>query len=930
MTVFKEKKAGLLYLLGKGLVILSILAMAFAFIACGDSGSGSRWPDDHVCPPQQDCPVCGGQPLPIPPFVEWVEIVNREDLYRAVGSTTDPLGNFGFQGLPVSLEGAVLEVKWSDKPFSETIRLGADPQGFYTSPEAPELAGEDIGPFYVRHETFRNTSFSRNAFTIGRVIPINTVAVTRRPNSIVWYADYNPPFIDDIELGGVWRWVATVTELNNRIYYTHFPATPGDIAIALDTWDDMAYGRLAGEFAGAGMILMQNTSGIPFTMTNPRIDSSNAETNRFIRIGFGNFATFSDGTPHVDVPISRFVHVDNVAVESAGPNFFLLDDQFKDALVASGGDFKMPPGHVNFARNDIRDAMLRMIAANDVLFRVTYEDGSSRVINWDRMVGNRQYWDWKRGATPGDFSVNALWAASGALPTHFQDPMLNGIMPTGWGFTLDYIGRRQTDPFPSTPNVDYVKFTIEPDVYVFAGFGENAVTRRPGFNNPVYYQMPPASITEAHTRLGSPGDGPGVATGTNLPVSIRVVEGLLEEINKSYILEGRYTFNGQERTAPMTFVAGMFDTVSRDSGRPVRFDAWPQTNWAIPGVLPQHQPLQTNWPLNISWRGNTSVTGQSSVRVDVRAWAGSMAPTPVRRITGFVFPHLANRGTGVLNNTWATAGDFLASNANLVASVTNATWPVQPAPFVLAGAPATVQITLRVASPGFVFAPDFTLALRTLNPGALTPADVSTMTDYQFGTPINYVHLATPTGGTALAAVPIVDGVPAVVPDGSVRFDIPVTVRHVIRPITILGLIASTGEPIPTTVASASQWEFLHGTIGSWSDLIGVRSVEWRQGSTTAPVIAAGATFSDTDLRPYFLRLQLELPSGAAGNAYTFANRANATVATAADLGTVATIGGPSIRIERAWNNLDPSGFTPPVPRRDMIFWFQLLASPSS
>jgi hypothetical protein len=54
MTVLKEKRAGLLYLLGKGLVILSILALAFSFAGCGDTNGGSgtppRWPDDHECP----------------------------------------------------------------------------------------------------------------------------------------------------------------------------------------------------------------------------------------------------------------------------------------------------------------------------------------------------------------------------------------------------------------------------------------------------------------------------------------------------------------------------------------------------------------------------------------------------------------------------------------------------------------------------------------------------------------------------------------------------------------------------------------------------------------------------------------------------------------------------------------------------------------
>jgi len=252
MKVFKERKAGLLF--RRGLVALSILALAFTFGACGNGG-GTTYIEvpgpTPPAPPPELIPVQGS-------FVTNVTLLNVADIQRTVG----------WQGLPLDLTGAVLDVTWSDPPTTENgsrptrrevIQLGAaNMDGWGTDPIAPDLhwhtvytrtvegsvAVEDVGPRAVfaldatGFETFEPQSFRivhrSNAgaqsapFRINNVIPLIQLAV-EIPSSFVWFTDRRPENIDEFRVTGTWQYEVFSTD---PAHHANIPlASRGDFVV---------------------------------------------------------------------------------------------------------------------------------------------------------------------------------------------------------------------------------------------------------------------------------------------------------------------------------------------------------------------------------------------------------------------------------------------------------------------------------------------------------------------------------------------------------------------------------------------------------------------------------------------------------------------------------------------------------------------------
>jgi len=875
MKVFKERKAGLLYLLKRGLVVLSILALAFALAGCGNGNNGGN----DLPPPPPPPPPPGPGPEPTAPFVQRLTLLN-EDLFAYSSSGTDM--RVGFQGFAPNLEGAFLRMEWNDGR-DETIHLTRNhPEwnNFYTFPPAPDIGGSDTGELlWIRHTSMPSGARSANPFRIDHVVHLHGFGVSFPGQT--WYADQRPDQLDDFTAAGTWFWLATASDpnpptvgtrpvvINNRpapgmdfIFVASAPASISDIISVRGNVNDPGQpwhqnprfvevnAALSAEtLVPEGIYFVEEFSqGMPFSIDYPVLDFSEAMSPPY-RIGVVIGSTDRRPAPDLGylpgpeqrhvvrtvITVPEFLYVQNVTLESMN-NFRFYDDQFRDAIRDLDGEMR------HLQRDDVRDAIFQMLDEGNTMLRIHYTHGRSRVITWGQFQANRAWWDNVTGNTGGGtgpdgnarpvFHRNMIWEAAGALVEDHQDPWRNGLIGGDtWGFTLTYVGRSFVEPG------NYIRFTPSAPVYTFSGFPENAVQRRfaAAQSNPSFRQRRPDAF-DADLTLTPPRLLPGLGnlefltsvglvaardfpdngrpyTVDGRPRTIRQIPGLLDDINNHYTLTGLYTrAGGEPRPRQMTFVAGMFDTMTPARLHDI-FPAWPAENWARPDL--GENPTLTNWLLPIAWRGHTT----TGVYVDVVAEVALHAPTPIRSVQfwvnplGFQISQLATPG-GVFGtadiNTLATVSStprFAYETTNPVIMMATAadrtfpqgqlsghapggtgsyviSWSGNANVPVLAGVQRTLSFRLAATpSSTYIFSDD--VAVQPMSMNAFTPQQLddypwlATSTEFTFGT------LTVNRNPTAPAPL---------LPRNEILVSLPVTARHVIPSVTL-----------PTTLPIASE-----------------------------------------------------------------------------------------------------------------------------
>ena len=135
MKALKEKRLSLRSYLRRGLVILSLFALAFASASCSDS-TGDDGDSKDTPPPVQTGP-------------------------KAVTITVkDNPTNLWFQGAPPDVTGMSIDVKWDNSETVENIKA-ADWQkrGFFITPSECDVAGPASSgeSFYIRHTSGGST-----------------------------------------------------------------------------------------------------------------------------------------------------------------------------------------------------------------------------------------------------------------------------------------------------------------------------------------------------------------------------------------------------------------------------------------------------------------------------------------------------------------------------------------------------------------------------------------------------------------------------------------------------------------------------------------------------------------------------------------------------------------------------------------------------
>jgi len=733
MKDFKEKKTSLLYLLRRGLVVLSILALAFAFAGCGNGNNGNN---DLPPPPPPPPPNGPGQPQPpAAPFVQRLTLLN-EDLYAYSASGTDM--RVGFQGFAIDLDGAFLRMEWNDGR-TEYVRLNPNhPEwnNFYTFPPAPDIAGRNRPErFWIRHTSMPSGARSSNSFAIDTVVHLAGFGVSFPGQT--WYADQRPDELDDFTAAGTWFWLATATDpnpptvgtrpvvVNNRPapgmdfrFVASAPASISDLLSHRGNADDFGqpwhlndrFVEVTAANVGTSGIplgiyfIEEFSQGMPFSIDYPLLDFSEAMSPPY-RIGV--IVGASDprpvapaGTPtgpdhrhavRSVITVREFLYVQNVTLESMD-NFRFYDDQFRDAIRDLSGDPGID-GTRHLQRDDIRDEIFRMFDDGNTMLRIHYTHGRSRVISWGQFQANRAWWDnvtgntggalrpdgtpWPPGAARPVFHRNMIWESAGALVQDHQDLWRNGLMPNDtWGFTLNYVGRSFVEPGV------YVRFTPTAPVYAFTSFPANAVQRRFGDQqtNPSFRQRTTGVAIDQHNlpALGNP--------------DLLRNTGLSEVIWPGTPDNGMpYTRDGRPRTIRQ--LPGLLDDINNHytlTGTYTRAGSEPRNRYMtfVSGMFDELNAANQHvifpaWPAQqwarpdenptlTNWDLPIAWRGQSTtgVLVDVVANHALLAPVPIRSVRFMINPNAFE--IGQLATPTGTMSDLThATDPSTLASITS-------------------------------------------------------------------------------------------------------------------------------------------------------------------------------------------------------------------------------------------------------------------
>jgi len=162
MKALKEKRVSLRSLLRRGLVILSLFALAFAFASCGDSGSGGggdTQPTNGTTPPVV---------TPTAKYVERLEVMKHPNTYS-------------YEAAAVELTGLQVAVYWNDNGVKsvEIVDVADDESAarFYTDPPFAQVASIGSNMTSLSALAGKYTLYYNDIWESAPGVPINIPAV---------------------------------------------------------------------------------------------------------------------------------------------------------------------------------------------------------------------------------------------------------------------------------------------------------------------------------------------------------------------------------------------------------------------------------------------------------------------------------------------------------------------------------------------------------------------------------------------------------------------------------------------------------------------------------------------------------------------------------------------------------------------------------
>ena len=342
MKALKEKRLSLRSFLRRGLVILSLFALAFAFASCSDTSSGGGTTD--TTPPPTN-----------PPSVISITVSGR------AGVET------WFQGCAPDPKGLTIKALWADGPNAGQIIEYTHDQfatnGFSISPNFCDEPGfyPVPGEFRVVH---KSSDVYSQAIDYEGVIPI--LGVTGGTLDKL-YADQNPLMAligQSIKLNYMWNTVVSRPS-NNAKQSGPYVLTPITVTPNVTQYADRT---------------------IYINSAYPLWDLRDAAANSKVNVYFGKIKNTAAALHAGTITVKDYMQVVDIQVATPlDPDFFVYDDDIQFAVKTAGLASAMP--------SDL-DKLLEKIS-----FKVTYQKGKAgagstnepevgKIITWKEFKDN--------------------------------------------------------------------------------------------------------------------------------------------------------------------------------------------------------------------------------------------------------------------------------------------------------------------------------------------------------------------------------------------------------------------------------------------------------------------------------------------------------------------------------------------------------------
>ena len=448
MKALKEKRLSLRSFLRRGLVILSLFALAFAFASCSDTSSGGGTTD--TTPPPTN-----------PPSVISITVSGR------AGVET------WFQGCEPDPKGLSIKVLWADGPLAGTIQDYTYDQfkdnGFSISPNFCDEPGAwpTPGDFRVVH---KYSNVQSQSIDYEGVIPILDVSGGTLAKL---YADQNPLMAligQPITLQYMWN---TVTRNDNTKQTTPYALTPPTVTSGVTQFDKRT---------------------VYINSAYPLWDLKDAASKSKVNVYFGkikgNAAALHAGT----ISVTDYMQVVDIQVATPlDPDFFVYDDDVQYAVQTATLASKMP--------EDL-DKLLEKIS-----FKVTYQKGKAgasgtnepevgKTITWKEFKDNVAFA--KRalsgqGPDGGDNIPDTKlinWGNDGKESARREakygwpeaDILIIDDEDTTWGIWLEYVPREYLINISGMPNGGAYVARVPVRIPVATFQNEITVTNRHGLS----------------------------------------------------------------------------------------------------------------------------------------------------------------------------------------------------------------------------------------------------------------------------------------------------------------------------------------------------------------------------------------------------------------------------------------------------------------
>jgi len=396
MKALKEKRLSLRSYLRRGLVILSLFALAFAVASCGDSSSSPTDPTNPTDPSQPTTP----------PAVTALSI----------GIAADP-SEPSFQGMPPDLTGVVIEVFWSNGGHDFIEAKDFATKGFYSVPGYCDIPSTDtvsplvdtsngeVDGFVIAYAG--GGSNTSGTFKVPAVIPLTTLHMNLK-KQLDWYSDQGADFTQ-MELQGLWKW-----------------NSDGTIG-----WENLSKYSGTTDSSKSGVI--------PMSPGYPVLDLTKVATDKTVTVKIGETTTDTASRFDTDFSLANYYVIMDVQLDTSNipADFFAYDD---DAQYLTIGAPDSPP--TTTARAD----MFALLAKSKPNFKILYNDGKTRTITWSEFYANVRNAvlretgaavttdDFFYGGDKSDTEPEALNTAHAAYTKLFVDED-----NATWTFTMKYV-----------------------------------------------------------------------------------------------------------------------------------------------------------------------------------------------------------------------------------------------------------------------------------------------------------------------------------------------------------------------------------------------------------------------------------------------------------------------------------------------------------